>query len=117
MCTLRLAVEDCFRLMHACCCKLMQVTVVDAANFLRSIQDSDSSMKSDRQQRKPSDMANLLVEQVEFANVVVLNKMDLVTPEESIRLKAIVEMLNPGARVLEAQHSNVPVCEVLNTHR
>lgn len=93
------------------------MTVVDAASFLKHIQPSDTSAGSDRGQRDPSELVNLLVEQVEFANVVVLNKMDLVTQQESGKLRAIVEQLNPKAKILEAQQCSLPVHEVLNTRR
>ena len=97
---------------------LVQVSVVDAANFLKSIRLSDEQQEPDRNQGRQSNLANLLVEQVEFANVVLLNKLDLVTDHQDRgKLQAIVRQLNPGAKILEAHHCVVPVCEVLKTHR
>lgn len=94
------------------------MSVVDAANFLKSIRLSDEQQEPDRNQGRQSNLANLLVEQVEFANVVLLNKLDLVTDHQDRgKLQAIVRQLNPGAKILEACHCVVPVCEVLKTHR
>ena len=94
-----------------------QVSVVDAANFLRSISQSAGGEEVDKSRLVQSDLVNLLVEQVEFANVVILNKVDLVTEQERGKLLAILAKLNPGARILEAQHCVVPLQEVLNTCR
>ena len=60
-------------------------------------------------------MTDLLVEQVEFADVIVLNKMDLVTDEEASNVEAIIKALNPGAKLVRASHSQVPLDMVLDT--
>jgi G3E family GTPase len=46
---------------------------------------------------------------VEFANVIILNKIDLVTPREVENLKSIIRTLNPSARILTSTHSRVPL--------
>jgi G3E family GTPase len=53
---------------------------------------------------------------VEFADVLVLNKTDLVTPQQQQQLAAVLARLNPGARLLPATHGRVEVGAVLNTH-
>jgi G3E family GTPase len=54
--------------------------------------------------------------QVEFANVLVLNKTDLITQQEQQQLLALLKTLNPSAKVLTSQHCSVPVEAVLHTH-
>jgi G3E family GTPase len=95
------------------------VTVVDALNFLRDWNASDylqtrgmaASQEDDRS------LVGLLVDQVEFADVLVVNKTDLVTPQQAEELEAILRQLNPGARILRAERSQVPLEEVLGTRR
>eukprot|EP00775_Hariotina_reticulata_P013394 gene13394-13522_t len=60
-------------------------------------------------------VADLLVEQVEFANVLILNKMDLLSHQEQQQLVALLQKLNPAAKILLAEHCQVPVSEVLHT--
>ncbi|MEJ7593338.1 MAG: GTP-binding protein [Planctomycetaceae bacterium] len=95
------------------------VTVVDAANFLNDFQSveelKDRGIEVDREDNR--DIARVLIEQIEFANVVLLNKSDLVSDEECRFLLALLRKLNPNARVLAIQHGAVPVEEVINTKR
>ena len=59
----------------------------------------------------------MLVEQVEFANVIVINKTDLLTPYELEQLDRIIRKLNPNAVVLHSTESRVPLSEILGTNR
>lgn len=93
------------------------VTVVDASDWLEKYTQELSLAElgmavSDDDGRT---LANLLVEQVEFANVILLNKTDLVTPEDLGKLKSFMHRLNPEAVVLETQYGIVPLDRVLNT--
>jgi G3E family GTPase len=93
------------------------VTVVDAANFLREY-GSELDLRARGIALGPEDdrtLADLLVDQVEFANVLVISKADLVAPEELERLKGILHHLNPEARLVPAKHGSVPVAAVLGT--
>ena len=95
------------------------VTVVDSANFLQDYQAADALAKrgeslGDEDERTVTD---LLIDQIEFADVIVLNKCDLVSNEESLRVQAILDALNPGAKTLRATRSRVPLSSVLNTGR
>ncbi|MEP3477743.1 MAG: zinc metallochaperone GTPase ZigA [Fuerstiella sp.] len=95
------------------------VTVVDAGNFLKdfgSWEDlTDRQMGlSDEDDRN---IVDLLVDQVEFADVIVINKTDLVTPYELEQLNQIVRRLNSKAKVLHATESQVPTKEILGTGR
>ena len=93
------------------------VTVVDARHFLRDYSSTDAL--ADRSAAMGDDdnrnVVDLLVEQVEFCDVLVLNKTDLVTPAELKQLETIVHALNPRARIVRAQFGKVPLREVLDT--
>lgn len=95
------------------------VTVVDAANFLDDYQSSDSL--ADREQAlgddDERDVVNLLVDQVEFADVIVVNKTDLVPAKTLDTLEAVLRSLNPAARFVRSTRGRVPFAEVLNTRR
>lgn len=95
------------------------VTVVDGLNFLRDYGSPDS-LVARRQSRDDQDdrcVVDLLVEQVEFADVLVINKTDLITEEQRTQLRGILTALNPRARILMSEFGNVPLSEVLNTER
>ena len=93
------------------------VTVVDAANFQYDL-DSLEELK-DREigldENDSRDVANLLVDQIEFANVILLNKIDLVKKEEAGRIEALLRQLNPTARIIRAARSRVALDRILNT--
>ena len=95
------------------------VTVVDAANFLNDFQSveelRDRKIAVDDADNR--DIARVLIEQIEFANVILLNKTDLVADKECGFLLALLRNLNPNARVLAIEHGQVPVEEVVNTER
>lgn len=93
------------------------VTVVDAANFRSSYSRAEAlkargEALSDEDERTVTD---LLIDQIEFANVIILSKVDLVTEEQAAEVEAIVVALNPGARVLRAVKGEVPLSAVLGT--
>ena len=93
------------------------VTVVDAASFLRdynaaeALKDRGESLGEEDHRT----VTDLLIDQIEFANVIVLNKLDLVTEHQANEVKAIVKALNPGAKILMATRSEVPLDSVLDT--
>ena len=93
------------------------VTVVDAANFMREFESADELWErnlaaSDEDERTVID---LLVDQVEFANIIIINKTDLVDTEHLEQVKALLAKLNPSAEVICTSHGNVPVNAILNT--
>ncbi|MGW8360713.1 GTP-binding protein [Streptomyces wedmorensis] len=93
------------------------VTVVDAAGFLPELDGGEELAARglapfEDDERTVSD---LLVDQVEFADVIVLNKLDLVGPEEARRLRATLSRLNPEARIVPAVRGRVPLEHVLGT--
>ncbi|NJL32009.1 MAG: GTP-binding protein, partial [Phycisphaerales bacterium] len=93
------------------------VTVVDARNFLRDYDSSDDL--KDRQvalnDQDDRTLVNLLVDQIEFANVIVLNKTDLVSAAELDRLEGIVHHLNPDARILRSDFGKVSLQHIFDT--
>lgn len=93
------------------------VTVVDAVNLLNDYSSHD--FLSDRGETLGEDdeptLVNLLVEQIEFADVVVLNKVADAEPHKVEAARQIIRSLNADARIIEANHSNVPADAILNT--
>jgi len=93
------------------------VTVVDALNFGKDFGSLDTvlSRKMNDDQTDTRTIVNLLTDQIEFADVIILNKTDLVLPESLGELHAIIEALNPAAKVIESSFSKVPPKSILNT--
>lgn len=93
------------------------VTVVDAANFLKDWEGGESLQDRDEALDEGDDrgVVDLLVEQVEFADVIVINKTDLVKPAKLGKLEGILRHLNPGARLLRARRGKVDPAAILAT--
>ena len=95
------------------------VTVVDAANLranLASVQTLADRDGADVAGGERS-IADLLLDQIEFADVILLNKIDLITSEELQKFESLLKTLNPQANVLPCTESAVPLKEVLDTGR
>ena len=93
------------------------VTVVDGYNWLRDW-DAAQSLKERGETAGEGDertVTDLLVEQVEFANVLLLNKTDLCTTEEIARLEGILHHLNPVAKIIYSSFGKVALDKVLGT--
>lgn len=93
------------------------VTVVDALNFFKDFGSADTILDRDMTDDDADDrsIVNLLTDQVEFANVIILNKTDLVTKEHLGLLKKTLLKLNPTAKIIETSHSQINPKEILNT--
>ena len=93
------------------------VTVVDCANILADFGSEDSLAQRGETAGEGDErqLANLLTEQIEFANVIVLNKVELVSAGERRRVLALLTALNPGARVIETSQSVVPLDAIMGT--
>lgn len=93
------------------------VTVVDARNFLGDYITAETL--KDRAQgitgEDERSVADLLADQVEFCNVLVVNKCDLVSPRELGELKAVLKKLQPEARIVDAEHGAVNPGDILDT--
>ena len=93
------------------------VTVVDSVNFLKDyedakyLQDTGESLGDDDERS----VADLLVDQVEFADVILISKTDLVSPDELKHLKAILKTLNTSANLIAIENGNVDISKVLST--
>ncbi|PQJ17055.1 GTP-binding protein [Nonlabens tegetincola] len=94
------------------------VTVVDAFNFFKDFGSPETLI--DREltdiENDFRTIVNLLTDQIEFANVIVLNKTDLVTADHLGVLKAAIRKLNPSAKILESSFSRINPKEILNTN-
>lgn len=93
------------------------VTVVDAVNLLRDYSSHD--FLRDRGETLGEEdertLVNLLVEQIEFADVVILNKVADAAPHQVDAARKIIRSLNADARIIETNHSDVPADAILNT--
>tara|TARA_R110002012_G_scaffold13007_3_gene56810 strand:- start:790 stop:1989 length:1200 start_codon:yes stop_codon:yes gene_type:complete len=93
------------------------VTVVDAVNFLNDyeqandLQDTGESLGEDDERS----VADLLVDQVEFADVILISKTDLITNDELNKLTAILNTLNTQANIIPISNGHININEVLNT--
>lgn len=95
------------------------VTVVDAFNFLRDYGSADALAEQGIAATEEDDrtLVELLVEQVEFCDVLVVNKADLVSADELTRLQRILARINPRAVQVVSRFGAVPLDQVLNTGR
>lgn len=93
------------------------VTVVDACNFLRDYSSLDSleSRGESMGEEDTRTVVDLLIEQVEFCDVIILNKLDLVSPAERDQLYGILKGLNPHAHIEAATFGKVALDKVLDT--
>lgn len=93
------------------------VTVVDARNFLNDYHSTDDL--EDRGQSLGQEdgrtLAHLLTDQIEFANVILINKTDTVPAEDLKEIQGVIYALNPRAKVHLTQNSAVPLKEVMHT--
>ena len=94
------------------------VTVVDSANFL-NIYSQGKSLKDVGQELNQEDtrtLSNLLTDQVEFANVIVLNKIDLISQGLQNSLIKLMQKLNPNADIISTINSQIELKEIINTN-
>ena len=87
------------------------VTVIDAAEFYNNL----GSMEQFENGEAEGTIAELMMEQVEFSNIVVLNKTDLVDEEQQQDILDRIAILNPRVKVLKSYQSKIDVMEILNT--
>ena len=93
------------------------VTVIDGYNFFNDfyskefLEDRGESLGKDDERT----VVNLLIDQIEFSNIIILNKIDLLKNEEKEKIKSIIKKLNSEAKIIEATHSKVENKELINT--
>ena len=90
------------------------VTVVDA---LRLQSEFDGGNELTRKDLEEEDIANLLIQQIEFCTTVLLNKVSEVTPEERERIKSIIRTLQPRAEIIECDYAKVDLDKIVDTRR
>ncbi|MEU4768057.1 GTP-binding protein [Actinosynnema sp. NPDC023794] len=95
------------------------VTLVDASTFLTELERGDRLDERDLAAAEDDErgISDLLVDQVEFADVLVLNKTDLATPERLATAEGLLRKLNPNARLIRSHRGVVEPAEVLDTGR
>ena len=86
------------------------VTVVDAYRLLTEFSGGEALLYPDGE----ADIAQLLVEQIEFCDLVLLNKTDLLSEEETAKVEAIVKALQPSAQIRRTSFADVPSKDILN---
>ena len=89
------------------------VTVVDALRLATEFGCGENLVKEDIEEE---DIENLLIQQIEFCNVIVLNKVDEVTSEQLAQVKKVIKALQPTAKIIETNYAKVDVGEVINTN-
>ena len=89
------------------------VTLIDSAEFYNNLGSMKPCDKGECD--AVGTIAELMMDQVEFANIVILNKGDLVNEEQKQDLEEKIALLNPQARIVKTVHSKIDVKEILNT--
>jgi G3E family GTPase len=95
------------------------ITVVDALNFPNDFGSADTVASRGMHNDDPSDhrpIVNLITEQIEFANVIILNKTEAVTKERAGELVAIIKKMNPSAKVIQTSFGIVDLKNIFNTN-
>lgn len=94
------------------------VTVVDAYNFLKDYSSLDSltSRGESLGEDDERNVVDLLIDQIEFCDVIVLNKVDLINSEEKEKLFGILHSLNPRAKIEISEFGQVKLDKILNTN-
>ncbi len=94
------------------------ITVVDASQFLIDYCSSEylNEKKIGLNEEDDRNISDLLIAQIEFSNIIIINKIDLVSKDEHEELNSIIRRLNPNAKIMTSINSNVPLNEVLSTN-
>ncbi|MBX2850598.1 MAG: GTP-binding protein, partial [Phycisphaeraceae bacterium] len=93
------------------------LSVIDASRFLKDVESGDrlNERETGADETDERTIVDLLIDQAEFANVIVINKCDLVSDEELVRLEKVLYRLNPTAKIVKATRGRVNMDQVLNT--
>ena len=89
------------------------VTVVDALRMKSEFENGDTLRRDNLQEE---DIENLLIEQIEFCDIILLNKKSEVSEADRSELKEIIRALQPRAEIIECDYCDVPLRDLLNTH-
>jgi len=88
------------------------VSVVDAARLSSEFGCGGALLKDDIDDE---DIENLIIQQIEFCNTIIINKVDLVSDEELVNIKKVIRALQPEAKIIETTRGQVEISEILNT--
>ncbi len=95
-------------------CKLDAiVSVVDTLRMVQEFGCGDELLKKDIEEE---DIENLVIQQIEFCDILIMNKVSEVNSDELRRVKSIIKNLQPKAKIIEADYSNVDIKEILDTN-
>ncbi len=95
-------------------CKLDAIiSVVDTLRMVQEFGCGDELMKKDIEE---DDIENLVIQQIEFCDILIMNKVSEVSADELRRVKRIIKNLQPKAKLIEADYSNVELKEILDTN-
>ena len=97
---------------HGICRLDCIVTVVDALRMQSEFASGDSLTRKNIDEE---DIENLIIQQIEFCNIILLNKASEVKPEELARIRQIIRTLQPGAEIIECDYANVDLDRIINT--
>lgn len=89
------------------------VTVVDAARLAYEFGSGEALVKEDLDEE---DIENLLIQQIEFCNTIILNKVDSISEEELKKVKSVIRALQPVAKIIETNYAKVDVKEIMDTN-
>ena len=89
------------------------VSVVDAARLSSEFGCGGALLKDDIDDE---DIENLIIQQIEFCNTIIINKVDLVSDEELVNIKKVIRALQPEAKIIETTRGQVEISEILNTN-
>lgn len=89
------------------------VTVCDALRLRDEFAEGTDLTKGNLGE---DDLASLVVQQVEFCNIILLNKADEVSADELVRIKAILRQIQPKAAIVPCNYGDVPIEKIINTH-
>ncbi|KAG6025194.1 hypothetical protein E4U41_001590 [Claviceps citrina] len=93
------------------------VTVIDAFTMLHDFDTADllSCRRDDVTPEDERTVSDLMIDQIEFADVIILNKIDMISKETREEAKSLIKKLNHRAKIIEASHGKVNVAEIVNT--
>lgn len=92
------------------------ITVVDSINFLQDFYSDEllADRGQDTWDQDDRGIVNLLTDQIEFANIIILNKWDEINSNEQLYLRSIIKWLNPDAILITSNHSTVDLWQIIN---
>ncbi|MBQ9494399.1 MAG: GTP-binding protein [Treponema sp.] len=88
------------------------VGIADAKRLVDEFSGGDALLK----EKTEEDIESLLVQQIEFCSTLIINKIDLVSEQELKKVRAVINTIHPNVKLIETQHGNVPVEDIIGTN-